>query len=145
MKKILPVALFALIPFTACSKSEPAPAEKPAAAPAKEAPAQPTKRQLQSPKPQQNPQKKAATDVQELTIESVDNQMTYNKRAQGGRAALWGSVGQQPPGHETQHRHRQKRDQYESGSSSDQHHGRPPKTADVIAASDIAGPEKRSP
>ena len=150
MKKILPVALFALIPFTGCSKSEPAPAEKPAAAPAKEAPAQPTKEAAAEPAKEAaaEPAKEgaAATDVQELTIESVDNQMAYNKKELKVKAGGTVKITLVNKATSEAMKHNivivKKGTSMKVGQAAISTMGVPPKTADVIAASDIAGPGK---
>ena len=156
MKKMtLKLCLLAL-PLAACQKSEPAAApaatEKTAPAPAS-AEAKPTDAKAPATADAKAtdeaaaPKAEAAAEgVQELTIESVDNQMAYNKTElkvkAGGKVKI--TLINKATSEAMKHNIVivKKGTSMKVGQAAIATMGVPPKTADVLAASDIAGPGK---
>ena len=159
MKKMtLKLCLLAL-PFAACQKSEPAAtpaaAEKsaPASADAKPADSKPAEAKAPAAADAKAadeaaaPKAEAAVEgVQELTIESVDNQMAYNKTElkvkAGGKVKI--TLINKATSEAMKHNIVivKKGTSMKVGQAAIATMGVPPKTADVLAASDIAGPGK---
>tara|TARA_Y100001954_G_scaffold233063_1_gene285577 strand:- start:6841 stop:7413 length:573 start_codon:yes stop_codon:yes gene_type:complete len=151
------IALMILsLPLLACNKSTPEPAPAPKAEPAKEKPAEApkaapaaeeAKAEGEAAKAEDKQAAAPAADgVQELAIESVGNEMAYNlkelKVKAGGKVKI--TLVNKATSEAMKHNIVivKKGTSMKVGQAAISTMGVPPKTADVLAASDIAGPGK---
>ncbi len=163
MKRTAIALMILSLPLLACNKSEPEPAPAPKAEPAKEKPAEAPKAApaAEEAKAEGDAAKAdgdaakadgeqaaapAADGVQELTIESVGNEMAYNlkelKVKAGGKVKI--TLVNKATSEAMKHNIVivKKGTSMKVGQAAISTMGVPPKTADVLAASDIAGPGK---
>ena len=163
MKRTAIALMILSLPLLACNKSEPEPAPAPKAEPAKEKPAEApaaapaaeeAKAEGEAAKAEGEAAKAdgdkaaapAADGVQELTIESVGNEMAYNlkelKVKAGGKVKI--TLVNKATSEAMKHNIVivKKGTSMKVGQAAISTMGVPPKTADVLAASDIAGPGK---